>query len=150
MTSIRSAILSDLDELYKLGQDVQEFSVNEDTINFWPKSSLENALESDDVIILVAENQSSLIGFIIATYNEGLKKSTIENIYVASEHRDTGVGDQLLHSLLDILSSRRCDYVATLIPENAPGASKLYKSAGFAEGKTFLWLDKSLSDGFKR
>jgi ribosomal protein S18 acetylase RimI-like enzyme len=150
MTNIRKASLNDVDELHRLGQDVSEFSVNEETVNFWPKATLAHAVQSDDVITLAAEGEGRMVGFIIATYVEGLKKSTIENVFVAPESRGQGVGDALLNGLLDTLAERGCKYVATLIPPDADGASKLYEHAGFAKGETFVWLDKSLSDDFKR
>jgi ribosomal protein S18 acetylase RimI-like enzyme len=150
MVTVREASLDDVENLHKIGEGVHEFSVNDGTIAFWPKDTLAEAISSDDVIILVAEEQSSIVGFVIATYVSGLRKSTIENIFVTPERREAGIGDALLKNLLDVLASHGCQYVATLVPQNAAAAAGLYKRAGFARGETFVWLDKPLSGSFKR
>jgi ribosomal protein S18 acetylase RimI-like enzyme len=149
MANIRKAALADAVELHKLGANVPEFLVNEDTVNFWPRDILDDALESDDVLVLVAEEQGQMLGFIIASYVSGLKKATIENVFVTPAYRSQGIGESLLDTLLKTLAERGCEYVATLVPHDAAGAYRLYQNVGFAKGGTFLWLDKALSDNFK-
>lgn len=147
--NIRKATLADVEELHKLGEKTPEFAVNADTVTFWPKSTLKNAISSDDVIIFIAEDQNEITGFIIANYSKGLRKATIENICVALEYRGKDVGKALLGELVQSLKELGCEYVATLIPPNADEALQLYSSAGFAKGNAFTWLDKPLSDNFE-
>jgi hypothetical protein len=90
--NIRSATLEDVEAIHELGKAVNEFAVNDETVTFWPKDLLGNAVQSDDALM----------------------------------------------------------YVATLVPPNAQGAINLYKRAGFSQGETFLWLDKTLADNFKQ
>jgi len=149
MTSIRTATLNDVGTIHRLGESVSEFSVSGTTVTFWPEDVLQDAIESDDVVVLVAEDQQQIVGFIIASYSRGLLKTTIENIYVIPENRSKGLGDKMLATLLQVLSERKCEYVATLIPTDARNALSLYERAGFTRGETLLWLDKSLSDNFK-
>lgn len=146
---IRPAIIKDIAQIYELGKSVTQFSVNDETVTFWPKKLLENAVRSDDVVILVAE-EKTIIGFIIANYNHSLKKAIIENVYVTLEMRGKGIGDKLLEEMLTSLSEKGCEYIATLVPSTAQSAIELYARAGFSQGETFLWLDKSLSKEFKR
>jgi ribosomal protein S18 acetylase RimI-like enzyme len=151
MIGIREAVLTDSEALHALGRDVSEFSVNEATVSFWPKAILERAIGSNDVLVFVAEAEGGeLVGFIIATYVEGLSKATIENIYVAPSQRSQGIGDILLGQLLAALQERSCQYVATLVPPNASSAVELYTKTGFSRGETFLWLDAPLSQAFSR
>jgi len=149
MTTIRTALPSDVDAIHALGETVSEFSVNDTTVTFWPKPTLLNAIASDDVVVLVAEKNKEIIGFIIAAYNAGLSKATIENVYVAPSSRGEGVGNALLAQLLTTLRDIQCDYVATLIPTNAQKAAQLYTNAGFSSGETFLWMDLAVADTFK-
>lgn len=149
MTEIRIALIQDVDELHALGSSVSEFSVSKETVTFWPKKTLRRAIESDDVLIRVAQYKSQLVGFVIASFSDGLKKATIENIFVSPTYRGKRLGNDLLNYLLQDLENRGCEYVATLIPQDALGALSTYKDAGFTEGEIFLWLDRHLASGFK-
>jgi ribosomal protein S18 acetylase RimI-like enzyme len=150
MINVRKAETRDVAMIHSLGETVSEFSVSNETVTFWPKDILAQAIGSNDAAILVAEADQEIVGFIIANLNISLRKAIIENIYVRPENRDTGVGSKLLEALLASLSSTPIEYVSTLIPLSADNASRLYVEAGFSKGESFLWLDKSLSDTFKQ
>lgn len=147
--NIRKAIAGDTDAIYALGEHVSEFSVNDETVNFWPKALLSSAVESDDVLVLIAEEQD-IMGFVIVNYSFGLKKAIIENIYVDPKARGQGIGARLLEELFTQLQAKGCEYIATLIPLDAHDALKLYTGKGFSRGESFVWLDKSLDDSFKK
>jgi ribosomal protein S18 acetylase RimI-like enzyme len=149
MNSVRKALPSDLAKILELGSDIQEFSVAEETVDFWPEAVLRDALVSSDVVILVATNNMAITGFIIASLSKSLRKATIENIFVSSSMRNQGIGAQLVSNLLDILQTHGIEYVATLVPPSAHGAQALYTNAGFTKGELFLWLDKPLSAAFQ-
>lgn len=149
MIKIRHATALDVRMLSKLGQDVSEFSVSDETIGFWPQKILQNIIGSSDAILLVAEDASELQGFIIANCNKAFKKVIIENIYVSPTARNLGIGKQLLSQLLALVEKNGYEYVSTLIPPEAHEASKLYTDFDFAKGEVFQWLDKSLANNFK-
>jgi ribosomal protein S18 acetylase RimI-like enzyme len=150
MIDIRYATEKDVDQIYSLGQNVSEFSVNDETVNFWPKPLLANAISSKDTVIIIAEEDKRMVGFIIAVYNEGFRKAVIENIYVDLGLRNQGIGKQLLEKLLEQLAEKKCEYITALVPPDADGAMRLYESGGFSQGEQFLWLDKTLGRSFKR
>ena len=147
---IRRALLTDVAAIYALGKNVSEFSVNNETVTFWPQDLLVHAIESDDVLLLVAEDEAKIIGFLVVNYNYGLKKALVENIYVKPDMRGKSIGDQLLQKMFDLLPEMGCEYIATLVPLDATSAISLYVRSGFDRGESFLWLDKSLSDSFKK
>jgi len=147
----RLANEDDLESLYALGVDVDEFEVNEETIEFWPKPILTAAIDSPDVVIAIAENGRELVGFVIANINPTLKKALIENLFVAPRHRGLGAGSMLVRYLCRIVVEEYdCSYIATLVPPDAEGALQTYQQAGFTRGHTFVWLDKLFSDDFSR
>ncbi|HEU4914694.1 MAG TPA: GNAT family N-acetyltransferase [Candidatus Saccharimonadales bacterium] len=148
--NIRKAQLADAEAIHALGEDVSEFSVNDETVTFWPKDLLAHAVQSDDVLVFVAEDKAAIAGFLVVNYSHGLKKALIENIYVHPDMRGQGIGDQLLQKMFDLLPDMGCEYVATLVPLDASSAISLYQRSGFIRGESFLWLDKSLSDSFKK
>lgn len=149
MVTIRKAQPEDADSIFTLGVTIPEFVVNEQTVNFWPKHILREAIAAKDTVILVAEIDHEVVGFIIASLTSSLRKATIENIYVTNENRGNGIGDGLLASLLQILNDSSIEYIATLVPTGAVEATKLYETTGFEKGKTFVWLDKSITNTFK-
>jgi ribosomal protein S18 acetylase RimI-like enzyme len=146
--NVRRAEAKDVDAIHSLGEPVSEFSVSNETITFWPKDILARAIGSNGVVILAAEANQQIVGFIIANLNVSLRKAIIENVYVRPENRGAGVGNKLLDKLLLSLEDIGIEYVSTLIPLEADDASRLYLEAGFSKGESFLWLDKSLSDIF--
>lgn len=147
--NVRKATFADVEAIYELGKAVDEFTVSNETVNFWPKKLLANAVQANDVLILVAEDEG-IIGFLIANYNSSLKKALIENIYVQPDKRSQGVGDKLLEYMFKLLPDIGCEYVATLVPLDAQGALDLYQRNGLAKGETFVWLDKALGSQFKK
>lgn len=147
--NIRRAKPEDVNAIYELGKLVDEFAVNDDTVNFWPKELLAHAVVSNDVLILVAEDET-VVGFLIANCNSGLKKALVENIYVRPDKRGQGTGDKLVGQMLKLLPDMGCEYVATLVPSDAKAATNLYTRSGFSQGETFIWLDKALNATFKR
>jgi ribosomal protein S18 acetylase RimI-like enzyme len=149
MINIRKAEIKDADAIHNLGEMVSEFSVSEETITFWPKDILAQAVASKDALILVAEADQQIIGFIIANLNVSLRKAIIENVYVRPENRDAGIGGKLLDKLLTFLSDTTIEYISTLIPLDTEEAARLYLAAGFSKGEAFLWLDKPMTDTFK-
>jgi ribosomal protein S18 acetylase RimI-like enzyme len=147
--NIRRANFDDVEAIHELGKSVSEFAVNDETVNFWPKDLLASAVQSEDVLALVAE-EDQIVGFLIVNYNRSLKKALIENIYVKPEERGKGVGDALLNEMFKQLPEMGCEYVATLVPPDAQGAIDLYERSGFSQGETFIWLDKSLNERFEK
>lgn len=148
--NVRLASANDVDGMHDLGKDVAEFAVTDNTVTFWPKSVLARAVNSDDVVVLVAETDS-IAGFLIAQYSDGLKKAVIENIFVRPDMRKRNMGDMLLKRALEVLRDKGCEFVATLVPSGAQAAAGLYEKHGFRQGpEPFLWLDKSLSAAFDK
>jgi ribosomal protein S18 acetylase RimI-like enzyme len=147
--NIRKATSEDVHAVRELGATVSEFAVNEKTVNFWPEELLAQAMQSDDVLILVAEDVA-LVGFVIVSYNRGLKKALIENVYVQPNKRGQGISDKLLGRAFELLIEKGCEYIATLVPPDAQSAIGLYTRNGFSKGEQFVWLDRSLSDIFKK
>lgn len=151
MISTGVAQETDIQAIHKLGANVTEFEVNDGTVKFWPLEVLQNAVGSQDVLIVVAKNQEKEpIGFVVANLNKSLKKVLIENLYVAPSSRGKDVSGMMLAHLFTIISGYGYEYVATLVPPDATNAIKAYENAGLSRGNTFLWLDKSLTKSFKR
>lgn len=148
--TIRLAKPEDVNTIHTLGQNISEFTTGEETVTFWPERILEAAVQDETIIILVAEVDQEIVGFIVANCNKPLSKALIENIYVQPAHRRQGIGTALVQDLIKEAGARGHEYIAVLTPPDDIPAIKTYQKAGFIPGETFLWLDYSESEQFKK
>ena len=123
-----------------------EFKTAENVVLFWPKATLENCIDKEDILFYVVEEEDKIIGFSIVNLNQSLGKAEIENIYVLPEYRKNKIGTAILDQILQELKSRNYNNVNCLADE----ATEFYKRYGFTKGKNFAWMDMVLSDEFKR
>lgn len=148
MINVRTATQDDVHAICSLGVVTPEFSVSDTTVAFWPRNIIENIVSSNAAIVLVAEDEGSICGFIIANCNASFQKVIIENICVRPEIRESGVGSALLRQLLRQASDAGFEYITTLVSTDS--SAKFYTQAGFGPGGQFQWYDKVLTENFKK
>lgn len=73
--TIRQATIKDIDKIHKLGKHVDEFDTTDKVVTFWPKHILKNCIESENDWLLIAEENSEIIGFIICNNSPVFKKA---------------------------------------------------------------------------
>ena len=146
---IRRAAIADVERIHILGQCVEEFTTSDVTVTFWPESILRASIDTDTVVILVAEEDTDIVGFIIVNCNRHLSKAIIENIYVHPTRRRQSIGTRLLEVALDEVKNGSYEFICVLTPPDDAPAIKTYQKAGFVQGEQFLWLDFSDSDKFR-
>ncbi len=61
---IRNANLQDIDLIVNLGKNVEEFDTTKEVVSFWPRHIIENCINSKSDILLVAEENNKLVGFL--------------------------------------------------------------------------------------
>ncbi len=146
---IRKAQAKDVNQLRKAGTSVKEFKVSKEVVTFWPKKVLLNIIKSRKDFILVAEENNSIIGFVIVNFNPNFGKAIIENIFVKKEFRGKNVGKQLLEKALERLRKLKCNYICALV-ESKNKAIGFYLENEFNKGINCVWMDKILSKSFKK
>ncbi len=147
---VRKAKLSDIDEIFNLGSAVNEFEVSDEVVTFWPEKILKRCVKSKTDFIFIAEENSEIVGFVIANYNPNFSKAIIENIFVKPEFRGQNIGKKLLESLLDQLEKVNCEYVCALVESKDEPAIGFYVKNNFNRGINCVWLDKILAKSFKK
>lgn len=90
--TVARAEIPDIEEIFRLGNSVNEFKVSDGVVTFWPKEILLDCAKSKNDFILAAKRNKKLAGFIIAHYSPNFKKAVIENIFVKPEFRTRGIG----------------------------------------------------------
>ena len=147
---IREATINDIDKIHRLGEHVDEFNTTDEVVTFWPKHILSNCIKSKSDWLLVAEENSEIIGFIICNNSPIFKKAVIENVFVSPQHRKKGVGKKLLDTLLGKIATTDCEYIVIFAEDDNDTAIDFYVSNGFNRGKNFAWIDKVLSEKFSK
>lgn len=79
---IRTAENQDIEEIWNIGNNVSGFKTAPNVVTFWPKETLENYINKEDVMFYVVESKNKIIGFTIVNLNKSLGKAEIENIYI--------------------------------------------------------------------
>lgn len=104
-------------------------TVEEGVEEWYSPERIETEIQSDDVLLPVAEVEDELVGFAHAVEDES--GGTVLRVYVAPEHRREGIGGDLLSSAHDALRERGAEQVrAMVLAENDPG-NEFYRQHGF-------------------
>ena len=143
---VRKAKTKDINNIWELGKNINEFETAKDIVTFWPKSILEKCIDKTDVLILVCELENEIIGFTILNINKSLCKAEIENIYILDKYRKKGYGEELLNQAL--IELQKCD-VENICAMSDDIVDFLVKR-GFTKGNQFYWMDLALSDRFRK
>lgn len=143
---IRIAQKEDIEQVWNIGNNVPEFKTAENVVTFWPRETLENCINKEDIIFYVVEMENKIVGFSIVNLNKSLGKAEIENIYVLAEYRKNKIGTAIIDEILKELKNRNYNNVNCLADE----AIEFYKRYGFTQGKNFAWMDIVLSENFKK
>lgn len=119
------------------------------------RESIENAIDSDNTIILVAECGGEIVGLIQAINRENptfpgmvkRKYTWVENIGIKSEFRTMGIGRTLMKRVEEWSLSLGCDQCELSVWEFNSGAIDFYQELGYETATRRMW--KTLVDGGK-
>jgi len=131
---IRNARLEDATRMLPLVQDfVASFELEPDAY----RASFQRLLQNDSALVLVAESQGHLMGYILGfihdTFYANGPVGWVEEIMVHSEHRRTGLGGRLMESFESWCQTRG----AVLSALATRRASKFYEAIGYEESAIY-------------
>ena len=153
---IRTAIISDLEAIQKLNQElcVKENREYDRTINIdYPFSKngedyFRSRIESADSLALIAEENKNTIGYLVGsiiapeTYRTITRMAEAENMYVKESFRGLGIGSQLNQRFEDWWRKNRAQRIRYVASAGNIEAIKLYKKLGSKEVN--ITLEKEL------
>jgi ribosomal-protein-alanine N-acetyltransferase len=96
----------------------------------YPLFFIEFLLKTNPNTFLVAENNSCVIGYVIATNKE--KIGSIVSIAIAPEERRKHVGQTLMEKVIDALKDMRVTTVRLEVRKSNVAAQRFYKALGFS------------------
>jgi ribosomal-protein-alanine acetyltransferase len=97
----------------------------------WSKSNMKSELLAPHTTYVVAEDNSSLIGYAGLSKLPASTTSDIQTIAVSESHRGLGVGRKLMESLLAFAKEQKAKEVFLEVREDKPTPQSLYSSLGF-------------------
>lgn len=140
LMEIRKMEEKDVEQVYDIGIKVKEFVVSENR-RFWSKQTIYDWTNRKNDILLIAEDDEKIIGFMMSRFHEPTKEAIIDNIFVSEDWRGRGVGTELVKECLKQLKEKGTNYVyCTITTDNTPTIEFLKKN-GFNKGYEFIWMD---------
>ena len=138
---VRDMELADVEKVYEMGKEAPEFTVS-DSSSFWEKEDLQRwTKDKREDILLVAEVDREIIGFILAKYHKATRLGTITDIFVEESHRRKGIGTTLLQQVKSQLLDKGATYMYAFIKSQNDPSLNLLKSAGFTQGYDMTWME---------
>lgn len=152
---IRLAEERDINIIYRLGRQVDEFFVTEKTGGFWSKRQLRNWVLSKDDVCLVALFKKKIVGFLLSAYHRPTKKVVIENVFVIPRLRSKNIGTSILKQLINHVVTRhnrsKAVYFMALTRKNNKSFINLMQQLGFVVGyKDWVWIEKEFTGEFPK
>ncbi len=143
MTGIRRAVENDIGGIQAIGRSAwwdtytglfPEEYIEQNLERWWSGEYLKQAIESEEHIVLVAEEGRDFIG-VAETQIRDDNSAILWKLYVLIEHRGHGVGTSLIEESIKQFPSQIETYYTEYHSENK-GAAAFYALRGFVFDKT--------------
>lgn len=141
--NIRKMTAKDTAKVVKIGNEASELAVSEES-RFWGEDRLIPWVEADQDILLVAEDNSEVVGAILTNLHQPTKVGYLSDLVVEKSTRGKGIGAALLKEALSLAYSSGITYVYGLIQTDNEKIHKLLTKEGFNQGEAMYWFEKRL------
>lgn len=135
MSLLRDAQSRDQNNLLKL---VQKFASSFETNKEAFKNTFGKLLEDKNVDLIVAENESTLIGYVLVfhhpTFYANGTVSWVEELFVEEAFRKQGIGKQLMKQAEEKATARKSKLIALATRR----AEQFYQSIGYEASATYF------------
>ncbi|HRH55709.1 MAG TPA: N-acetyltransferase [Candidatus Paceibacterota bacterium] len=139
---IRAITIEDIPTLLAISQDEDGFKIRGE--GFWTEQQLKRWIEKGDDVLLAAEREGRVVGFVLTALHSPTGKVTWENQLVVHEYRRQGVAHLLTEEMLKRLKENGATYVNFLVKSTNQSALSYYRGQGFEQGDDCAWFGKFL------
>jgi ribosomal protein S18 acetylase RimI-like enzyme len=143
--SIQPMTEDDVELVHASGIEVEAFQTTDaeaEESPFWPKERLREWVRSGDDVLLVAEDDGTIVGYFLSHLHEITGAAYIENLYVDEKYRRQGIGKRLLTEGVNRIVANGGRYISALTKPDNDAMRALLREADFNEGDTFVWMDR--------
>lgn len=141
---IRSALDTDIEELERIGKSVEEFRVDPKIKGFWTKKQLLKWIESKNDVILIAEEDNKIIGFVMFAHHIPTGKVTFENAWIDENFRGKNIIEELVSKGLKSLKEKGATYLCALSKTDNLASIKFLEKNKFMKGFDFTWMHREI------
>jgi len=153
MINIRKATIDDLEHILALNKKLFEYEAGftgefnqEWTCSQAGQEFFKTRLENENVFALIAEEDSSVLGYILVRIQEtAFRKrnliAEVEHLFIQEEMREKGVGTMLMEEIKKILRSKNVPRLKVQALSKNTNAISFYKKHGFSEFLSILEID---------
>jgi ribosomal protein S18 acetylase RimI-like enzyme len=139
--SIRKMDKTDIPQVHKLGISQEAFSSKNGA--FWTEEQLYKWSQSPTDVLLIAEENSIIVGFSFYSTHVPTGKVTWENLYVIPEARKTGVGSHLVEEGLKQIRSLGFTYIMGCVHAvDQENFASFVEKFNFTVGDKVTWIDQ--------
>lgn len=132
---IREMKIDDYEQVYSLWQSCSGVSINSIDDS---KEQIENFLNMNRKICLVAENNNEIVGTILAGYDG--RRAYIYHTAVRDDVRRKGIGKQLVEAELKIFENLGVNKAAGVVFVDNTTAQSFWESCGFTIRKDLYYI----------
>lgn len=140
---VRKLISNDVSTLLEMATREEGFRVSEDAPCFWSRAQLECWISTGTDVLLGAEEDGRLVGFVLTILHRPTGKVTCENLFVLPEWRGCGIAKALLNEMRKHLKENGATYLHLLVKTDSSSA-RFYERMGLTRGFDFVWFEELL------
>lgn len=141
---IRKAKVSDVDKLIEIGSQPEEFEVDDEGNSFWDKEPLINWIKSKNDVILIAELNQEIVGFVMFALHVPTGKVTWENAWINPKLRGKNIVGELYKAAEKELKNKGAKYICGMTKPTSKASIRMQEKLGFEQGLKFIWMGKFL------
>ena len=141
---IRKMTVDDVEIVKAMGDSAPELSVTEGNSSFWSIKRLTQWVRYDSDVLLVAEHDKEVVGFLLTQIHSPSSTAYLSDIAVAEDARGEGVGSALIEYALEQLKLLDITYIYGLTQEHNIAIHSLLSKQQFERGEKMIWFDKRL------
>ena len=136
---IRKMVYFDIPQIIKILKKELNFKVSVNN-EVWSKEQLERWVKSKSDVLLIAEQNKKIIGFVMFACHGPTKKVMLENAWVIPEFRGKRVIEKLVKHGLKLLKDKGFIYICSLVKIDNISSIKFLEKLSFIKGFSFSWL----------
>ena len=144
MVKIRKANANDVAKLISIGKRVDEFKVDKETRGWWSKKQLEKWIKSKSDVVLVAEEDKRIVGFVMFAHHTPTGKVTYENGWIDREYRGKEIILELTKIGLKKLKAKGARYICGLVKKDNINSIIFLEKNKFKKGFDFTWMHRTI------
>ena len=122
-------------------EDTVYFKKHYASFSFEKRAHVWLQLKEEELQILVAESEDSIVGYCVSRLSKG-GKGEIDSLFVAEEHRKKGIGEALLKMSIAWLQENNCYPIQLTVSYGHESVIGFYKKLEFFPRATVLEFKK--------